>query len=270
MKLNVRTALVAGTAALAMLAIAGVAVATVSTVVVKPTNLNGWVIEPDGVVPYSFVAGPASIGSGSLQVGPIAGVPGTNKFVMFAPYAGLVSELTGFSYDFYLAPATPGGASDAAHFYVNLYVDDAANGIGFYGASATTSGFYDCRYDSAPATGTVGGWTANSFSQTSAWTNVANRTGTCPATLAPITPGSTVRFIAVNGGDSSSSDAGVMGGYDNVVISTTTDVTTYDFEPTVGPPASKDACKDGGWQAFDTPRAFQNQGDCVSFVNNGA
>jgi hypothetical protein len=41
--------------------------------------------------------------------------------------------------------------------------------------------------------------------------------------------------------------------------------TTYDFE--VGRrPSSKDECKNGGWQSFNDP-AFQNQGDCVSYVN---
>ncbi len=33
----------------------------------------------------------------------------------------------------------------------------------------------------------------------------------------------------------------------------------------VGPPTSKDECKNGGWQTFNTP-VFKNQGDCVSFV----
>ena len=39
--------------------------------------------------------------------------------------------------------------------------------------------------------------------------------------------------------------------------------------PQVGPPTSKEQCKDGGWQTFNTPRAFANQGDCVQFVNTG-
>ena len=33
----------------------------------------------------------------------------------------------------------------------------------------------------------------------------------------------------------------------------------------VGPPTSKDQCKDGGYQKFNNP-SFKNQGDCVSFV----
>ena len=40
-------------------------------------------------------------------------------------------------------------------------------------------------------------------------------------------------------------------------------------EPLVGPPINKDECKKGGWQVFEFPRAFKNQGDCVKFVNTG-
>jgi YVTN family beta-propeller protein len=32
-------------------------------------------------------------------------------------------------------------------------------------------------------------------------------------------------------------------------------------------PTSKDQCKNGGWKTFTNP-AFQNQGDCVSYVNH--
>lgn len=38
--------------------------------------------------------------------------------------------------------------------------------------------------------------------------------------------------------------------------------------PTVGPPTSKDQCKNGGWTTFNNP-AFKNQGDCVSYVATG-
>jgi hypothetical protein len=39
--------------------------------------------------------------------------------------------------------------------------------------------------------------------------------------------------------------------------------------PQVGPPTNKDQCKDGGWQTFNVPRKFKNQGDCIQFVNTG-
>jgi len=37
----------------------------------------------------------------------------------------------------------------------------------------------------------------------------------------------------------------------------------------VGPPTNKNQCKKGGWQTFNIPREFKNQGDCIQFVNNG-
>lgn len=39
----------------------------------------------------------------------------------------------------------------------------------------------------------------------------------------------------------------------------------FDFVTLVGPPTSKDECKNGGWQSFNNP-PFKNQGDCVSYV----
>ena len=37
----------------------------------------------------------------------------------------------------------------------------------------------------------------------------------------------------------------------------------------VGPPTNKDQCKTGGWKTFNTPRTFNNQGDCIQYVNTG-
>ena len=58
-------------------------------------------------------------------------------------------------------------------------------------------------------------------------------------------------------------------GYDVYTDGVTFNETTYDFQYPVGPPTSKDECKNGGWESFDTPRAFKNQGDCNQFVNTG-
>lgn len=46
---------------------------------------------------------------------------------------------------------------------------------------------------------------------------------------------------------------------------TASGTTTFDFEPLVGPPTSKDQCKNGGWMTFNNP-TFKNQGACVSYV----
>jgi hypothetical protein len=39
--------------------------------------------------------------------------------------------------------------------------------------------------------------------------------------------------------------------------------------PPVGPPTTANQCKNGGWQTFNTPRSFKNQGDCIQYVNTG-
>ena len=36
-----------------------------------------------------------------------------------------------------------------------------------------------------------------------------------------------------------------------------------------GAPAGKEECKNGGWSAFNHPRSFSSQGDCISFVHEG-
>jgi hypothetical protein len=48
---------------------------------------------------------------------------------------------------------------------------------------------------------------------------------------------------------------------DNLLVNT--HLTTFD-PVLVGPPTSKDECKDGGWMTFNNP-TFKNQGDCVSY-----
>jgi hypothetical protein len=55
---------------------------------------------------------------------------------------------------------------------------------------------------------------------------------------------------------------------DKLVYGTTSNKVTYDFEPTLTP-ATKDDCKNGGWQNFNTP-GFKNQGQCVSYVEKNS
>lgn len=39
--------------------------------------------------------------------------------------------------------------------------------------------------------------------------------------------------------------------------------------PILAGPVTKDECKHGGWETFQFPRTFKNQGDCIQFVNTG-
>lgn len=58
------------------------------------------------------------------------------------------------------------------------------------------------------------------------------------------------------------------GNVDALTIGVNGTDTTYDFEhdaPLVGPPTSKNQCKNDGWKIFNNP-TFKNQGACVSYV----
>jgi hypothetical protein len=65
-----------------------------------------------------------------------------------------------------------------------------------------------------------------------------------------------------------SGNPGLTAASDALTIGHGGTTTVYNLEPLTGPPTSKDQCKNGGWQTFDSP-AFKNQGDCVSYVATG-
>lgn len=49
---------------------------------------------------------------------------------------------------------------------------------------------------------------------------------------------------------------------DLLTVGVNGEATTFDFEPL---PATKDDCKNGGWEEF----GFNNQGQCIKYVNTG-
>jgi hypothetical protein len=61
------------------------------------------------------------------------------------------------------------------------------------------------------------------------------------------------------------------GNVDAFTIGVSGSNTTYDFEPNLPPPTSKDQCKNGGWMSYTDANGtpFKNQGDCVSYVATG-
>jgi Big-like domain-containing protein/thrombospondin type 3 repeat protein len=69
---------------------------------------------------------------------------------------------------------------------------------------------------------------------------------------------------------------GVLDGADNCPFTANPGQADFDLDgigdacdSQTGPPTNKDQCKNGGWQLFDFPRTFKNQGDCIQFVNTG-
>lgn len=243
-----------GVAAVAALALSVMGVgAAVSTVRVLADGDGGWAFnaDPNNVTPYEFTGDEASIGDGSLHVLPITNTVNGNgdKFTAALLLGNLVSDMTSVSYDFMVEG---GGATAYQQFYLNIYT-----------AYPAQQNWYDCRFDYVPSSGSTVSFTNVSIAAADTPTAVANNSGGCPATLAEMPAGSTVLFMVLNVGDTSANDTGVGGYYDNVVVTTSADTTTFDFDVDPPTPTSKNECKKGGWADF----GFTNQGRCVSWVN---
>ena len=229
------------------LALAGPATAD-TTVRVDENNEAGWVFNPDpnNATDWEFSLDASSIGTGSLMAGPI-GANAAEKFIAAKSVGLPVSDVTSISYDFQIAGN--GTVSDANEFYLNVYANIDAS-----------DNFYDCRFDYSPSTGSTTAFTTAAFAATStpkAVTKRGTRITACPTTLAGMPAGSYVRAFVLNVGDTSATDEGLAGYYDNVQVATPAGTTTYDFEVR---PEVKDACKDGGYATY----GFETQGDCVS------
>jgi hypothetical protein len=243
--------------AFALPLVAAAATEVVSGDTAAGENQPGWLFNRDASTdtPYEFNVDEASIGSGALYVLPI-GASASDKFVAELFPGIQVADLNTFSYDFMIGAA--GDGDEEEQFYLNVYAN--------FGVSDDNK-FYDCRYNVVPTVGSTGVFTTVTFDPTQAY-SVTQRGGatpspfTCPSVPADMdlsSAGSNIRAFAINVGDTSTSDVGLDGYLDNVVLDTDAGVTVYDFEPV------RDICVDGGYVDL----GFKNQGQCVRFLETG-
>ena len=223
-------------------------------------NQPGWLFNRDASTstPIQFNTDESSAGLGSLFVEPIGSDP-ADKFVGEYFYLDSVDGFESFSYDFLISGS--GGSADAVQFYLNVYTNLPGSPV---------TGFYDCRFDYVPASGSASNFTTFYVDPATVATNVRSRNGaSCPGSISGLPAGSSIRAFSINLGDTSPSDTGLAGYFDSVVVSSDSTSTLFDFEPLIGPPTDKSECKNGGWAEFNNP-SFRNQGDCVSYVvSNG-
>jgi hypothetical protein len=182
----------------------------------------GWLFNRDvnTQTEFEFNNDEASLGDGALYVAPIDGnINGDDDKFIGEYFTGnmLVEDFDSLTYDFQIAGN--GTAGDANEFYTNLHANFPGN----------ENAYGDCKFDYIPSTGTPGSFETFSFSADDTPDRVRG-TG-CPATLADMPEDSTIFFFAINVGDTSNNDDGLAGYYDQVVLETATEITTFDFEP---------------------------------------
>jgi hypothetical protein len=292
-----------------VLASVGAASASAATVVVRPSAMDSWATQtrdPGGVPvaandPYchgsvTFVTGPATpplgVGSAELKTGNGTTGGDCSAELRNSAYSGVkLSALTALGYWTYDV------SNNGQQFpYLELNIDTTGTGTGPDDAI-----FFEPPYQT-PTTGNPalpdqgaavmnewqswdaldGGWWANSGggSGTTGCTPGAPsgpNTGVCSLAdyisqhpNARILNSSTGGGVHLVVGFASATDQ-FDGNVDAFRIATSSSDTTYDFEPNLPTPTSKDQCKEGGWQNYadanGTP--FKNQGDCVSYVATG-
>ena len=251
-------------AVLALTLVAGIAGAA-TTIVVTPSDTHGWTTadtRPGGAV--NFVAdSTAPAGRGALQLTTDATTTSKAQFMHDAASTPL-ANVTEASY--YTKQNSASFVEGAPSYQLASYLNGGTAGF-------TTLVFEPYQN---PAQGLVvaGTWQKWDVANGLFW---STRTVTCSNGTIVGTPGGPATYT-LSAVESACPDAvvaayGVNVGSNNPAYDVETDLfdfagTVYDFEPSVGPPTSKDDCKDGGWQTFNNP-TFKNLGDCVSYVASG-
>jgi hypothetical protein len=260
--------------------------AATNVVTVTPGNMQGWFFVNDqtdslATATGSMVSGPASppLGTGSahLTLTTATGPAADGQALRLVAYQGTyLRDITALQYSTYRASNDPGNnLAIALQFDIDNDLD----------STTIPNNTYQGRLVFEPYQSTPGTVVQNTW-QT--WSPMAGRwwgsgsgpsrpiSNTCPQS-SPCTwtkiledfPNAgihaTFGTVVLKAG---SGWPGFNGNVDALTIGTSANTTTYNFEPTIGPPTNKDQCKNGGWQSFNTP-AFKNQGDCVSYTNNG-
>jgi hypothetical protein len=265
-----------------------VAKAANATTTITPTNFNAVFNRSDvrPVSSYNFVTGPANppLGVGSLELSTVDS-NGKQQHLETQQQGSAVANVDSMSYSTYRH-----GTSTA------LPVQDPAINMEIFtsGSSGYTTLVFEPVYniDQGPVVndtwqnwdayngGTAIWWSTHDLYDTNNVLVACNPNGALAATPAcagklfvPFSviqtafPNATIISYGVNQG---SGNPGLLANVDALSIGINGNTTTYDFEP-YAVASDKDSCKNGGWMNVkrNDGTAFKNQGDCVSYTNNG-
>ena len=242
---------------------AGTVGAAGTTVVVTPTNTQGWSTDdtrPGGAV--NFVADATSpAGVGALQLTTDATTTSKAQYMHAANTP--LSSVTELSY--YTKQVSAAFAGGDPSYQLPVFLDGGTTGF--------TTFVFEPYENGIVVPGTWQQWNvaAGKF-----WSSKSFTDGTCSVTAgfggAPFYTLAQITSMCPN---AVVSGFGVNIGSNNPSYNVETDLvdfngTTYNFEPnTVA--TDKNQCKDGGWQTFNPPNGpYKNQGQCVSSTNHQA
>jgi len=252
-----------GLAAAAVLAVSAFAA---STVVVTPAHTQGWSeadTRPGGDV--NFVVDATAPGGSALQLTTTASTAAKAQFLHEANTP--LANVTELAYSTKQNSASFAGGDASYQLVACLGGGSGAGCLGF------TTFVFEPYENGVVAPGVWQSWDVDAGNF---WSSRTVTIGTCSvvagaggppfytlAALKAACPNANVVGFGVNIGTFNPS-------YDVETDLVNFNGTTYDFQ-VANPPATKDGCKDGAWQNATRAdgSAFKNQGDCVSYTNNG-
>ena len=249
----------------------GAVVVTEADITRQPENTpptDNWVLYTRLAGNGAFVLGPGSppLGVGSLQ---LVTPTGADKVTLFN-YDHVGTPLADIDAMSYATYRTSGTGDQVAALNIQVDVNGAAPG-GF------TTLVFEPVYNTdqgAVVSGQWQEWDAYNGGQAIWWSSnpipgAPNRDTfvTWDAIVAANPDAVIVGGFGVNQG---SGNPALTSAVDKLTIGYDGMSVTYDFEP-FRVATTKDACKNGGWKTLKRAdgSAFKNQGDCVSYVNNG-
>jgi hypothetical protein len=243
-----------------VLALGGSAMAA-GVIVITPAHQDSWGTgdtRTGGAV--QFVAdATAPLGTGALQL--TTDATATAKAQYLHPATVAIADVTEMSYYTRQVSASFTGGDASYQFIVDL------NGEGAGGFST----FVFEPYENGTVVNDT--WQSWDVDAGQMWSSRSFSEGTCVITAgAGGAPFYTLAWLQANCPGAVTIGFGVNVGSNNPSYVVEADGvsfngTVYDFE-VANPPASKDACKDGGWMSLTDANgaAFANQGQCVASV----
>jgi hypothetical protein len=233
--------------------------AAAATVTVTPSNTQGWsTADTTAGGAVNFIEDTtAPAGAGALQLTTDATTAAKAQYMHAANTP--LADVTELSYYTKQNSATFAEGEASYQLAVNLL-----------GTSGFSTLVFEPYYNTAQGAAVPNTWQQWDVDSGLFW---SSKTITCPngvvagtsggpaaytlAQIEALCPAATVTGFGVNVGSFNP-------GYDVETDLVDFNGTVYDFEPAITP-TDKDACKNGGWQSFNSP-TFKNQGECVSFV----